>query len=92
MEVLICKGVDVDSEHPNGLTPLYAAAEYGELEAFKLLIKKGAKINHKTNVKFTILQLALLEKRKNIVEYLLDSEYTFTGRDKDLLRKMWPLE
>ena len=81
VKTLICKGVDVDVEYTNGLTPLYAAAEYGELEAFKLLINKGADINHRANVQFTILQLALAEKRKKMVEYLLDSEYIITDQD-----------
>lgn len=92
IKTLICKGIDVDAKNANSLTPLYAAAEYGELEAFKLLIEKGAKINHQANVRFTILQLALVEKRKKIVEHLLDSKYVITDKDRALLNRSWPLD
>lgn len=91
IETLICKGVDVNAKYTNGLTPLYAAAEYGELEAFKLLVRKGANINHRANTPFTMLQLALVEKRKKIVEYLLDSEYIITEKDRASLSELWPL-
>ena len=86
IKTLICNGVDVDSKYTNSLTPLFAAAEYGELEAFKLLLDKGANINHRANVPFTILQLAIVEKRKEIIEYLLDSEYIITTKDEHLLK------
>ena len=82
MRTLIRRGIDVNAKYTSGLTALYAAAEYGELEALKLLLKKGADINYKADVPFTILQLAIAEKRKKVVEYLLASEYVVTDADK----------
>lgn len=92
INTLISKGVDVDIKYGNDLTPIYAAAEYGELDALKLLLEKGANINHRGNVKYTILILALIEKREKVVEYLLNSEYKVTEDDKKLLKKLWPLK
>ena len=92
IKTLLCKGVDINAPFKNGLTPLYAAAEFGEIDTFKLLLDRGADINHRANTPFTILQLALAERRILIVEYLLDSEYVITVADKGALNKLWPVK
>ena len=45
IELLIKKGVDVNSKDKSGKTPLYWAAEYGRTNVVKLLLKAGADVN-----------------------------------------------
>jgi len=46
MEMLIQFGVDFDAEDSTGQTPLISAAEHGEYEMAKILVKHGANIHH----------------------------------------------
>ena len=46
LEMLIQFGVDFDAEDSTGQTPLICAAEHGEFEMAKILIKHGANIHH----------------------------------------------
>ncbi len=87
IELLVYKGVDPNAEYKDGLTPVYAAVEFGELEALKLLVHMGADINHRAKVNYSILQLALVERREEVVDYLLNSNYEVTQNDQLTLKK-----
>ena len=66
MEMLIQLGVDFDAEDSTGRTPLIFAAEHGEYEMAKILVKHGANIHH-VHPLFdqTALQAAQINKNKH---------------------------
>ena len=45
VELLVSRGVDVNRRLPDGRTPLFAAAESGELRIIKALLDRGARVN-----------------------------------------------
>ncbi len=66
-------GTDVDvKEPPGGGTPLLVAATFGQVEAVKFLIEKGANVNAKSNDGATALHGAAFFCHTEIVKLLLD--------------------
>ena len=61
-------GLDVNSADEEGYSALHAAAENDHLEVVKLLISKGADINHRST--YTALELAEMAGNQEIVSYL----------------------
>ncbi|MDB5220077.1 MAG: hypothetical protein JWO86_8004 [Myxococcaceae bacterium] len=45
VELLVSRGVDVNRRLPDGRTPLFAAAESGELRVINALLQRGARVN-----------------------------------------------
>jgi len=65
-------GIDVDAkETPGGGTPLIVAAIFGQTEAAKLLIEKGANVNGTSNDGATALHAAAFFCHTEIVKMLL---------------------
>ncbi len=45
IELLIAHGADVNRRHPDGRTPLFAAAEAGDVKTIHVLLNHGARVN-----------------------------------------------
>lgn len=69
---LIEKGLDVNSQSSDKVTPLIAACRVGNMNLAKTLIAKGANVNAIANGKCTALMLAAEGGHKEIVEQLLE--------------------
>ena len=68
VEQALQEGLDVNSADEEGYSALHAAAENDHLEVVKLLISKGADINHRST--YTALELAEMAENQEIVSYL----------------------
>lgn len=68
VEQALQEGLDVNSADEEGYSALHAAAENDHLEVVKLLISKGADINHRST--YTALELAEMAGNQEIVSYL----------------------
>lgn len=74
---LIEQGMDINTQTPDGWTPLFIAARDGQAEAAKLLIYRGAELNRQTNLGATALIMGLTqpfpteEERLDLLTYLL---------------------
>ncbi|WP_347454606.1 ankyrin repeat domain-containing protein [Acinetobacter sp. ANC 7454] len=62
------EGLDVNSADEEGYSALQAAAENDHLEVVKLLVSKGADVDHRST--YTALELAEMAGNKDVVEYL----------------------
>ena len=62
------EGLDVNSADEEGYSALQAAAENDHLEVVKLLVSKGADVDHRST--YTALELAEMAGNKDIVAYL----------------------
>jgi ankyrin repeat protein len=72
MEYLISKGARVDEKNgPIEITVLYQACTESSLDIITLFVDAGADVNSKTKAGYTPLFLAVQNKRKPIVEYLI---------------------
>ena len=67
---LITEGVEIDGLDYNGLTALYYAAQYGRLEMARVLIEKGANIEHQDEYGNTPLMRACLNLNRNGVDMI----------------------
>jgi hypothetical protein len=66
-----------------GFTPLHMAADRGQTEVAKVLIKHGAEINARTDAGETPLHWAAFDRRINAVTLLLAEGAEINPRDKD---------
>ncbi|WP_180034276.1 ankyrin repeat domain-containing protein [Acinetobacter sp. YH12233] len=64
----IQEGLDVNSADEEGYSALQAAAENDHLEVVKLLVSKGADVDHRST--YTALELAEMAGNKDVVAYL----------------------
>ena len=64
----IQEGLDVNSADEEGYSALQAAAENDHLEVVKLLVSKGADVDHRST--YTALELAGMAGNKDVVAYL----------------------
>jgi len=62
------EGLNVNSADEEGYSALQAAAENDHLEVVKLLVSKGADVDHRST--YTALELAEMAGNKDVVEYL----------------------
>lgn len=70
---LIESGVDVNSKGPYDQTAIFFAADRGHAEMVRLLVDKGANVNHKDSFyQMTALTRASMKKRYEVMKLLLD--------------------
>lgn len=62
------EGLNVNSADEEGYSALHAAAENDHLEVVKLLVSKGADVDHRST--YTALELAEMAGNKDVVAYL----------------------
>ena len=64
-------------------SPLRAATYKGHLSVVKFLVQKGADVNSVTKFGHSVLMIAVLQERKNIVIHLLDNgaDVNYTALD-----------
>jgi ankyrin repeat protein len=70
IEFLLDNSAYIDTESPNGTTPLMMAAMYGSPEAVKVLIQTGADLNIKNHLGLTALDFAVRANRQNAKELI----------------------
>lgn len=70
LQLLLGRGVDVNSRTKNGTTPLHTAVLYNRYEVAELLINRGADVDAKSASGATPLALASAAKRREIAELL----------------------
>ena len=68
VEQLLAAGTDPNQTDDEGYSALQAAAENDHLEVVKLLISKGADVDHRST--YTALELAEMAGNKEVVAYL----------------------
>ncbi|WP_425918195.1 ankyrin repeat domain-containing protein [Acinetobacter sp. TSRC1-2] len=66
------QGIDPNSADDEGYSALHAAAENNHLDVVKLLISKGADLDHRST--YTALELAEMADNQEIVAYLKSLE------------------
>lgn len=64
----LLEGLDVNSADEEGYSALQAAAENDHLKVVKLLVSKGADVDHRST--YTALELAEMAGNKAVVAYL----------------------
>lgn len=64
----LLEGLDVNSADEEDYSALQAAAENDHLEVVKLLVSKGADVDHRST--YTALELAEMAGNKDVVAYL----------------------
>lgn len=78
------KFVDVNCSNYKGYTPLHVAATYGRADIVKILIGYGADVNlSTTSEQYTALHLAVMNKRGETVDILLDSKKCDLNKQDD---------
>ena len=70
MKALLDQGVSPNTQGPDGITPLMAAAEAGSLDAMKMLIDRRADVNSRNTFGSTALMWSVTDAKK--VRLLLD--------------------
>ena len=68
VEQCLADGADVNTADDEGYSALHAAAENNHLNIVKLLVSKGASVNHKSP--YTALELAEMADHQEIIAYL----------------------
>lgn len=84
--LLIQAGVSANAEIGNGLTPIFGAAQYGCVREISLLIKSGANINHKADVSWTLLRLAVGEGNYDAAKFLIQNGYIYSADEKNKIK------
>lgn len=65
--ILLDHNANVDSESPDGETPLFSAAGGGCDSIFDLLVEKGARIDHRDNTGNTVLHVAVSRGHDTVI-------------------------
>lgn len=65
--------INIDTVNHAGLTALIRAADYGKYDIVKLLIEKGANVNHRTDNGFTAIIWAAERGHLDIVKLLVEN-------------------
>lgn len=71
-QMLINHGANVDERNDRGQTPLAGACFKGDFEMVKLLVENGADIDANNGMGLTPYSFALMFKRSDIAQYLLE--------------------
>ena len=72
VQALLDKGADVNYSHETCDSPIYQAANLGNLEVVKLLTQNGAKMDVEVNRKSPLLA-AISSRKKSIVQFYLEN-------------------
>lgn len=96
MKILIDFGAQIDIVDQFLFTPLHCASVKGhfykeQVEAFKLLVKNGAKLISRTHKGDTILDLATESNHSDIIALMLEIDLealSLSDRDKDIYSEM----
>ncbi len=70
VELLLANHAYIDAESPNGTTPLMMAAQYGEPDVVRLLLKEGADARLRNQQQLTALDFAHQGSRPTAAEIL----------------------
>ena len=70
LQLLLSKGVDVNSRTRNGTTPLHTAVLYNRYEVAETLLNKGAEVDAKSSSGATPLAIATTARNRDIAELL----------------------
>jgi uncharacterized protein len=89
IELLLQYGADINYQGVghNTQTPLMTSSYFGCLEATKYLLKKGADVNIKTKDNETALDLALLNKKYDVLKLFLEHYEKFNPEQQEILKK-----
>lgn len=68
---MLDSGLDIESEGGDGRSPLHCAAEHGRVCTGRLLLKRGANIEHADYLEGTPLWYAVKSERTRFVQMLL---------------------
>lgn len=92
MSMLLDAGISPNAEVQGGFTPIYGAAEHGCVRAMQLLVDSGADVNHRANVRWTLLQDAVISKQFDAARFLIAHGYKTSKDEKKkidtILRRM----
>ncbi|XP_066552582.1 ankyrin repeat and SOCS box protein 3 [Amia ocellicauda] len=69
--ILLDRGVDKETQDDFGITPLFIAAQYGQLDCLKMLADSGANVNCQARDRATPLFIAAQEGHTDCVQTLL---------------------
>lgn len=78
VELLLENHAYIDAESPNGTTPLMMAAQYGEPDVVRLLLKEGADARLRNQQQLTALDFAHRGSRPTAAE-ILQAHYQASG-------------
>ena len=84
IELLIKKGVDVNSKDKSGYTPLHWAAEYGHKKIVELFLDNGSDVNTTADgycIGATPLHLAAWKGYTEVAQALIEAEAEVTAKD-----------
>jgi hypothetical protein len=70
LQLLLAKGVDVNSRTRNGTTPLHTAVLYNRYEVAEMLLKKGAEVDAKSSSGATPLAIATAARNRDLADLL----------------------
>jgi ankyrin repeat protein len=70
LQLLLSKGVDVNSRTRNGTTPLHTAVLYNRYEIAETLLNKGAEVDAKSSSGATPLAIATTARNRDIADLL----------------------
>ncbi|EJT74468.1 hypothetical protein GGTG_08308 [Gaeumannomyces tritici R3-111a-1] len=90
LELLILHKPDVNLPDRDGISPIHAAVEYGSLEAVRLLLRRGTKMQAQTHKGETCLSLAVSALKDQVLEVLLEGASCAGSWDyRDLVAAYW---
>lgn len=86
LQLLLQHGAQIDTMSPDGWSSLMIAARKGHLDALQLLLKNGADINHQASQQETTLSVALTNKQKSMITFLLEQpNLLISEKERDLI-------
>jgi len=77
----INSGFDVNIHDANGISILFHAIQFGNLDIVKTIVIKGANVNYKNNQGITPLMVAASINSLEIVKLLIDAKANITDKD-----------
>ena len=91
VNILISRGVSIESKNAAGFTPLACAAAKGKVDMVKWLLEKGADVKSRSETGWTAIKLAVEQKEAEVVRILLDNGADPEG-EQNLNERMifWP--
>lgn len=81
VQLILNKGVDLETESSQGQTLLMMAYNQRNIEIITLLIDNGANIESKNNIQQTLLLIAVTNREEEIVSFLIDKGANIEAKD-----------